>query len=328
MRVRHVPTAVLIGTDVTIERRARTAASRDLAIDEAYTMVLEQGPCVTCVPSERHNCLPFWKVFDELGDPRGTGRLPLPRQKQLVVLSSIVLEGVLLIHVDGRLERLQRGRTVAELMQGSAHIELHDNHRMVVERVAIELHGAAALRDRYSQLVFAFRFLDARRPREVQPEFEVGDGGPTVGEHNTRFGICIDAAELLLGLFEAFQAGVRRAVEEKLRIVELRIQHRGGVGVGPGGASDCGLEVFRTGRVRGLVGCGLRCVGRIRRCRQYARGRWGSLYRARACDEAARRGQKAQKKWTSAHPSPRDEPRASQWAAAPFSLILTARGQP
>src|SRR4029077_14197750 len=151
--------------------------------------------------------------------------LTAPGEQQLVVLPSVVLEAVLPVHVESRLEVRKRHRVVAELVPDGRHVELHDDHRMVVERVAVELDGAARRRDRYPQLGLAVSLAAASGTREVQAVLEVGRESPPVGKQDTRLGIRVDAKKLLLCALEGSRTRARDSAQEEICVGELCAQH-------------------------------------------------------------------------------------------------------
>ncbi len=112
-------------------------------------------------------------------------------------------------------------------MQHDARIELHDDHRTVVELVAVQLDRAARRGSGCPQLVLAVRLGAARGTLEMQAIFEARPTRPTAGEYDARFGIRVDAAELFLCAHQTLRARPRRAGEKKIGIRELRAQHGG-----------------------------------------------------------------------------------------------------
>src|SRR5262249_13185170 len=130
--VRDAPAAVVVGTDATLEGGCRAAAD-DLTVVEAFTVTLERDPGVARMPRELQDCAALREVPHESSDLRIVSWLTPPGEQELVVLPSVVLEAVLPVHVESRLQGRECRRALAELVQDDAHLELRDGHRTVVE---------------------------------------------------------------------------------------------------------------------------------------------------------------------------------------------------
>ncbi len=93
--------------------------------------------------------------------------LVAPSQEHSVIFPGVVVEAVLAVHVENRLQSRQRGRVLAKSSHGDRHVELHDHHRMVVEHAAIEFDSPMRRRYRGPQFVVAIRLAPAFCARYV-----------------------------------------------------------------------------------------------------------------------------------------------------------------
>src|SRR6185437_11049680 len=165
MHVRDGPATSRLRRDPPLECGCRTTVDHPIILQER-TVLLHRDLCIAWTPGEMEDRLALGKVLHERNDLRRAGGLASPGQQQLIVLARVVLEAEFPIHVESSLEGDERRRIVAQLVQGHTYVELHDDHRLVVECIAVEPNGTTRGCDGRKQVVPTIRSAAAFGTRE------------------------------------------------------------------------------------------------------------------------------------------------------------------